>query len=374
MTIDELLSCFKRRVLNSKTNNMIIIVNDIEELVDNIPNITSLNNLNDHNIKIQLDTTDKYTNTTDYSLTNETYAITNCSENSSFVVKLILTDFFGSTTKEIKIGTGFAMMNWSGATNGMAIGKIYDENQGGVLQVSGTAKFDDVIEGATSLANITETNPTSGTWYRIPFVWDGNSTPNNKVLRDSDGIKGIIQNGTTSAVGSGTLAVGNNKRQGTANNKRGRLRVYGVEDACSDLYSRAQRTVRNLYLPDKDGNIAIEGEILFTSGSTNPTTITLSADSTNYPMVEILFEDTKDYAHYNKGSVKVYEPNGKFVNMTLWSTPTSEPTKLRYATETAEISGNKIITRNISCGFLSASGLDTYPTKEIKIYKVIGYR
>ena len=46
MTIDELLSCFKRRVLNTKTNNMIIIVNDIEELVDNIPNITSLDNYN----------------------------------------------------------------------------------------------------------------------------------------------------------------------------------------------------------------------------------------------------------------------------------------------------------------------------------------
>ena len=57
MTIDELLSCFKRRVLNTKTNNMIIIVNDIEELVDNIPNITSLDNYNgiDNALNIKID-------------------------------------------------------------------------------------------------------------------------------------------------------------------------------------------------------------------------------------------------------------------------------------------------------------------------------
>ena len=57
MTIDELLSCFKRRVLNTKTNNMIIIANDIEELVDNIPDITSLDNYNgiDNALNIKID-------------------------------------------------------------------------------------------------------------------------------------------------------------------------------------------------------------------------------------------------------------------------------------------------------------------------------
>ena len=57
MTIDELLSYFKRRVLNTKTNNMIIIANDIEELVDNIPDITSLDNYNgiDNALNIKID-------------------------------------------------------------------------------------------------------------------------------------------------------------------------------------------------------------------------------------------------------------------------------------------------------------------------------
>ena len=61
VTVEEILNCFKSRVLNSKTNNMIIIADDIDSLVDEIPyttGIVSLDNYNDIdnaiNIKIDL--------------------------------------------------------------------------------------------------------------------------------------------------------------------------------------------------------------------------------------------------------------------------------------------------------------------------------
>ena len=61
MTIDELLTYLKSRQLNNKTNNIIIVADELNTLIDDIPNATSISFIDDNidvdvalNIKIDL--------------------------------------------------------------------------------------------------------------------------------------------------------------------------------------------------------------------------------------------------------------------------------------------------------------------------------
>jgi hypothetical protein len=99
--------------------------------------ITNLNNKNDHSILLKLNDTTKYTNTSDYSISNVSQNITGVEETSSYTVTLTIKDYFTTVTQTIDIGTGFAMMNFSADGEHMAIGKIYDESEGGTLQIDG---------------------------------------------------------------------------------------------------------------------------------------------------------------------------------------------------------------------------------------------
>ena len=98
----------------------------------------------------------------------------------------------------------------------------------------------------------------SGTTY-YPVLSASRATASTKLF-DTTGIAYKGTNGTTSAVGSAELTLGNNKANGTANNKQGRLVVYG-STAYAHTIQGAPTAARTLTLPDKAGTVALTSDI-----------------------------------------------------------------------------------------------------------------
>ena len=111
------------------------------------------------------------------------------------------------------------------------------------------------INGTASKANITTTNPSSGTIYPIPFM--AAITGSNSLLAN-DGIGYWTQEGTTSATGTGKLKLGNNKASGTAGNKKGYIYMYGTSSGYTEIIP-ANNTTSNITvnLPSSSGTIAL---------------------------------------------------------------------------------------------------------------------
>lgn len=98
---------------------------------------------------------------------------------------------------------------------------------------------------------------------------------------DVTGLKYNNTNGTTSAIGSAELVVGNNTASGTANNKRGRLSIYGEGTHFFTLKGNPTSN-RSIDFPDKSGTVALTSDVPIipdTTGDTD-TGITISNHST----------------------------------------------------------------------------------------------
>jgi len=93
---------------------------------------------------------------------------------------------------------------------------------------------------------------TSGTTY-YPVVGSDTTSAATKYY-DKTGITYTGTNGTTSNVGSALLILGNSTTSGTANNKRGQLRLYG-STAYHHTLQGAPTTNRTLTLPDVTGTV-----------------------------------------------------------------------------------------------------------------------
>lgn len=63
--------------------------------------------------------------------------------SSSYNARITITDDFKTTTKNIVVATGFTLMSWNAAGNGMAIGKISE--LGNVFDVALQARFRDIL-------------------------------------------------------------------------------------------------------------------------------------------------------------------------------------------------------------------------------------
>ena len=126
---------------------------------------------------------------------------------------------------------------------------------------------------------------TSGTTY-YPIVGTGTSAATRQY--DTTGFIYVGTNGTTSAVGSAKLTLGNSTASGTANNKQGQLILYG-STAYAHTISGAPTAARSLTLPDKAGTIALTSDI--PSSLKNPNALTLN-----------LFNETAERASANQGT------------------------------------------------------------------------
>lgn len=93
--------------------------------------------------------------------------------------------------------------------------------------------------------------------------------------------------------------------------------------------------------------------------------VTLSASAANYTMMEIYFRDND--SHYN--STKVFSPNGKTVNLSMFSNTTNGQNN--YKRREVSISGTSIT--NQSYGEQDGGAAAT-STNNIYIYAVVGYK
>lgn len=140
---------------------------------------------------------------------------------------------------------------------------------------SNNATFNGTATNATN-AYVTNTNPTSGTWYRMPFT--NNSDNTNLGLRSNNGLLYYCLEGTASTAGVSILRLGNATASGTAGNKRGRLRIYADTAYLVDLYASATAN-RTQYLPNQDGVLMINATTSASSVVTRTSGLTLSSSA-----------------------------------------------------------------------------------------------
>ena len=118
--------------------------------------------------------------------------------------------------------------------------------------LSGNASTATQVYG--TLTNPTDTN---GTTYAIPFHTDISSS--NKTLRNNDGLRYQAFQGTTSAVGWGTLILGNTTASGTAGNKQGYLKLYSSNSGYGQITQASTTSAINHILPATGGTILNTG-------------------------------------------------------------------------------------------------------------------
>lgn len=146
------------------------------------------------------------------------------------------------------------------------------------VSISRTTIYADINGTATTAGTATNANlikneftePTTGTWYRVPFVADvTNST--YFAFRTNDGFKYYSLQGTTSANGRGLLTLGNSKASGTAGNKYGELRIYNTSSGYKAIVGTASSTNRTITLPNATGTVAlVQSTVAVHSGTSAP--------------------------------------------------------------------------------------------------------
>lgn len=114
--------------------------------------------------------------------------------------------------------------------------------------------FQGTSTNATNV-NIASTNPTSGTWYFMPFM-TGQS--GNQKERANDGLKYYSLQGTASAIGTAYVQLGNGTASGTAGNKRGIARIYGQNTGRTDVVYANSTSNTQLTIPALDGTAVVK--------------------------------------------------------------------------------------------------------------------
>ena len=111
---------------------------------------------------------------------------------------------------------------------------------------------------ATNATNIgiTNTNPTSGTWYYPTWV---TGTSGNLPERTNDGLRYYSLQGTTSALGHSYVQIGNATAAGTAGNKQGHLRIYSGSSGYVDLDVSTTTSNFTITLPAASGTVSLNG-------------------------------------------------------------------------------------------------------------------
>lgn len=162
----------------------------------------------------------------------------------------------------------------NGTRGGVQIGYTTDAtNRNYAVQLSSEKMYVNVPWTDTKL---TVAEVTSGTTY-YPIVGTGTTAKTRQY--DTTGFVYTGTNGKTSVVGSAQLTLGNSTASGTANNKQGKLVIYG-STAYAHTISGAPTAARTLSLPDKGGTIAVIDDIPDISGKIDTAGTGLSKSGT----------------------------------------------------------------------------------------------
>lgn len=120
-----------------------------------------------------------------------------------------------------------------------------------------------------------EYNNSSGIWNNVPFIGISNQKPYY-----NDGLRDFTKNGTANTVGRNILATGNSIASGTEGNKRGEIWFFGENTKRVNLMTSALTADREVYLPNKDGTVALTSDVPSTyAGSSTAGGSATSAES-----------------------------------------------------------------------------------------------
>lgn len=126
---------------------------------------------------------------------------------------------------------------------------------------------------------------TSGTTY-YPIVGTGTTAATRQY--DTTGFVYVGTNGTTSAVGTAILTLGNSTASGTANNKQGQLILYGSTQYATTITPGAPSAARTITLPNKTGTVALTTDIpTVPTSAVNATTGISVADHTTTTIIGV---------------------------------------------------------------------------------------
>lgn len=161
----------------------------------------------------------------------------------------------GSGTLTFGYGTSGYLAKWNG-TNSLVSGPQLGSSTTTFLRNDGS--WATPTDTKLQVAEVT-----SATQY-YPIVGTGTTAVTRQY--DTTGFKYKGTTGTTSAVGSAIVELGNSTASGTAGNKQGQLIIYGTTQYYTSIVSGAPSANRTITLPDKTGTLAV----------TTSTTTTLS--------------------------------------------------------------------------------------------------
>lgn len=327
--------------------------------------ITPLNNKNDHSIKLDLNSTNKYSNTSDYSISDNTQNITGVEQTQSYTLTLTVSDYFTTVKQTINIGTDFALMNFASDGRHMAIGQIYDSTKGGVLQVNGDI-----------LGNLKGNSDTATKSTNSDIATTANRVNSRGVVSPENGGTQISVSGI-----SMSQAYNNSYPDSFGNilnlKGAGSSQVFLGWKGNSTIGKIAYRSLRDY---TGDGTVwSSWGEIftaktLYDNSSGTNGTITLNETAANFTYLEIQYV-TDINADWYMHRIKA----GKDISTTLFyaEAPTTESNMTNnfwLFTRRIYTNGTTLGTYKDGYGLVNISGNTGLRSNRFKITKVIGYR
>lgn len=169
-----------------------------------------------------------------------------------------------NTHRPIQVDGTEVLGNNTTALNLVAGGNVSLSNDGGAVTITAT--------DTNNAVAITNTNPTTGTWY-YP-VWHSSTSATSTGVRANDGFRYYSLQGTASAAGRSIIQVGNGTATGTAGNKYGEIRIYSQKQGSSTLTMAGEATAdRKHTLPDVAGTIGVftetptSGQVVVSNGT-----------------------------------------------------------------------------------------------------------
>lgn len=123
---------------------------------------------------------------------------------------------------------------------------------------------------------ITNTNPTSGTWYYPTWV---SGTSGNLGHRVNNGYQYYALEGTTSATGRAILQLGNSTATGTAGNKCGEIIIYNQNKGYTAISGTSSASNFAITLPAESGTVSLTSHT-HSAATTSANGFMSSADKT----------------------------------------------------------------------------------------------
>lgn len=169
-----------------------------------------------------------------------------------------------NTHRPIQMNGTEILGNNTTALNLVAGTNVSLSNDGGAVTITAT--------DTNNAVAITNTNPTTGTWY-YP-VWHSSTSATSTGLKANDGFRHYSLQGTTSAAGRTILSLGNGTATGAAGNKYGEIRIYSQKQGYSTLTMASRATAERKHtLPDVAGTIGVftatptSGQVVVSDGT-----------------------------------------------------------------------------------------------------------